>query len=376
MNGSPASFSPGLEGVVAGKTAISTVGKKGMGLSYRGYSIYDLAEHATFEEVAHLLIHGKLPARGELDAYRARLRGMRGLPDRLRGVLERLPATAHPMDVLRTGCSALGTMEAEGEGRSQYEIADRLVASFPSMLLYWYHFHADGAGGSSETGQESLAGHFLELLHRRKPDELHRRMMDASLILYAEHEFNASTFSARVTASTLSDFHAAVTSAIGTLRGPLHGGANEEAMKLIARFRSAEDAEEGLMGMLSRKEKVMGFGHRVYKEADPRSRVIKEWSRRLCEAAGDMTLFAVSDRIEKVMLREKGLYPNLDFYSASAYHLAGIPTPMFTPVFVFARVAGWSAHIIEQRAENRIYRPIAEYVGPEPMAFVPIEKRG
>ncbi|WP_298270553.1 2-methylcitrate synthase [Geobacter sp.] len=376
MNGPSVSYSPGLEGVIAGKTAISTVGKKGKGLNYRGYSIYDLAEQAAFEEVAHLLIHGRLPTTGELDAYRARLKGLRGLPEGLKRVLEQLPAAAHPMDVLRTACSALGTMEPEGEGRDQYAIADRLVASFPSMLLYWHHFHAGGKAIDTETDEDSLAGHFLFLLHGSKPAELHRRMLDASLILYAEHEFNASTFSARVTASTLPDFYAAVTSAIGTLRGPLHGGANEEAMKLITRFRSPEEAERGLLDMLARKEKIMGFGHRVYKEADPRSRVIKEWSRRLGEAAGDMTLFAVSERIEEVMLREKRLYPNLDFYSASAYHLAGIPTSMFTPVFVFARIAGWSAHIIEQRADNRIFRPVAEYVGPEPMAFVPIGERG
>ena len=375
MNAS--SFSPGLEGIVAGETSISTVGKKGKGLSYRGYSIYDLAEHASFEEVAYLLIHGKLPNGGELARYRKRLSAMRGLPENLKTVLEQLPAKAHPMDVLRTGCSALGTMEPETGEHGPHQVADRLLASFPSMLLYWYHFHQSGERIATETNEESLAGQFLSLLHGVKPAELQRRAVDVSLILYAEHEFNASTFSARVTASTLSDFYAAVTSAIGTLRGPLHGGANEEAMKLIGRFTTPEEAEAAVRAMLAGGEKIMGFGHRVYKKSpDPRSAVIQEWSRRLSEASGDMTLHLVSERIDRLVQKEKGLYPNLDFYSASAYHLCGIPTPMFTPVFVLARIAGWSAHIIEQRSANRIFRPIAEYVGPEPMAYVPIDQRG
>ena len=375
MNAS--SFSPGLEGIVAGETSISTVGKKGKGLSYRGYSIYDLAEHASFEEVAYLLIHGKLPNGGELARYRKRLSAMRGLPENLKTVLEQLPAKAHPMDVLRTGCSALGTMEPETGQHGPHQVADRLLASFPSMLLYWYHFHQSGERIATETNEESLAGQFLSLLHGVKPAELQRRAVDVSLILYAEHEFNASTFSARVTASTLSDFYAAVTSAIGTLRGPLHGGANEEAMKLIGRFTTPEEAEAAVRAMLAGGEKIMGFGHRVYKKSpDPRSAVIQEWSRRLSEASGDMTLHLVSERIDRLVQKEKGLYPNLDFYSASAYHLCGIPTPMFTPVFVLARIAGWSAHIIEQRSANRIFRPIAEYVGPEPMAYVPIDQRG
>ncbi|HEY6871705.1 MAG TPA: 2-methylcitrate synthase [Geobacteraceae bacterium] len=368
-------YSPGLEGVVAGETAISTVEKSGKGLNYRGYSIYDLAENAAFEEVAHLLIHGKLPNRYELAAYRLRLMALRKLPPALLALLEQLPAAAHPMDVLRTGCSALGAMEPEATENDQHQVADRLLASFPSMLLYWYRFHANGERIATETDAESLAGHFLTLLHGKAPEELQRRAVDASLTLYAEHEFNASTFSARVTASTLSDFYAAVTSAIGTLRGPLHGGANEEAMRLIARFATPEEAELGIMAMLERKEKIMGFGHRVYKEADPRSAVVKEWSRLLSYSAGDMRLYRISERIEEVMQREKTLFPNLDFYSASAYHLCGIPTAMFTPVFVFARVAGWSAHIIEQRSANRLFRPIAAYVGPEPQAFVPVEQR-
>ncbi|KAF0216069.1 MAG: 2-methylcitrate [Geobacteraceae bacterium] len=371
-----ATYSPGLEGVIAGETAISTVGKKGKGLTYRGYSINDLAERASFEEVAFLLVHDKLPNGGELDRYRKQLVALRPLPDRLKAVLEQLPAKSHPMDVLRTGCSALGAMEPETAEHGPLQVADRLVASFPSMLLYWHHFRQSGLRIATETGEESLAGHFLRLLHGKTPGELERRAVDVSLILYAEHEFNASTFSARVTSSTLSDFHSAVTSAIGTLRGPLHGGANEEAMRLISRFASPDEAEAGLLAMLAKKEKIMGFGHRVYKEMDPRSPIIQGWSRRLSEAAGDMTLYRVSERIEEVMRREKKLFPNLDFYSASAYHLCGIPTPMFTPIFVLARIAGWSAHIIEQRSANRIYRPIAEYVGPEPRAYVPIEARG
>ena len=371
-----AQYSPGLEGVVAGETTISTVGKTGRGLSYRGYSIEDLAEHASFEEVAYLLIHGKLPDAAELARYRKRLAALRGLPENLQGVLERLPTNAHPMDVLRTGCSALGTMEPETDAHGQHQVADRLLALFPSMLLYWHHFHRNGKRIGTESGEDSLAGHFLTLLHGKRPDELHRRGVDVSLILYAEHEFNASTFSARVTASTLSDFYAAVTSAIGTLRGPLHGGANEEAMKLISRFATPEEAEAGVRAMLAGGGKIMGFGHRVYKkEPDPRSAIIQKWSGRLAEATGNMRLYRVSERIDALVRENKGLYPNLDFYSASAYHLCGIPTPMFTPIFVFARIAGWSAHIIEQRSANRIFRPIAEYTGPEPRGNVPLEQR-
>ncbi|MCM2357674.1 MAG: 2-methylcitrate synthase [Geobacteraceae bacterium] len=375
MTGTP--YSPGLEGVVAGETAISTVGKEGLGLNYRGYAIHDLAEHASFEEVAYLLIHGKLPDGGELARYRKRLAGLRGLPEALKGVLEQLPAKAHPMDVLRTGCSALGAMEPETAEHGTYQVADRLLAVFPAMLLYWHHFHRTGERIETESAEESQAGHFLALLHGRQPDALQRRAVDASLILYAEHEFNASTFSARVTASTLSDFYAAVTSAIGTLRGPLHGGANEEAMRLISRFASPEEAEAAVRAMLAAGQKIMGFGHRVYKkQADPRSAIIQEWSRRLSEASGDLLLYRVSERIERLVREEKGMFANLDFYSASAYHLCGIPTPMFTPVFVLARVAGWSAHIIEQRGANRIFRPIAAYVGPAPRPYVPIEQRG
>ncbi|HBG04916.1 MAG: 2-methylcitrate synthase [Geobacteraceae bacterium GWC2_58_44] len=371
-----ASYSPGLEGVVAGETAISTVGKKGRGLSYRGYSIDDLAQQATFEEVAHLLIHGELPNREDLALFRNRLMALRTLPAQLKTVLEQLPASSHPMDVLRTGCSALGAIEPETTSSDQVRVAERLLASFPSMLLYWHHYHTDGLRISTDSGEESLAGHFLALLHEKKPQELQRRAVEVSLILYGEHEFNASTFSARVTASTLSDFYSAITSAIGTLRGPLHGGANEEAMRLISRFGSADEAEKGLLEMLARREKIMGFGHRVYREMDPRSPIIKKWSQKLAEASGNALLYQVSERIEKVMRREKKLFPNLDFYSASAYHLCGIPTAMFTPLFVFARTAGWSAHVMEQRAANRLFRPIAEYTGPEPTEYRPADKRG
>jgi len=366
---------PGLAGVIAGDTAISTVGKKGLGLNYRGYSISDLAAQALFEEVAYLLLYEKLPGPDELAAYRTRLIRQRGLPAALKTVLEQLPAGAHPMDVLRTGCSALGTLEPEGEGRDGLQVAERLLATFPGMLCYWHHFHQNGKRIETGTEEASHAGHFLRLLHGRSPEELHRQMLNASLVLYAEHEFNASTFSARVTASTLSDFYSAVTSAIGTLRGPLHGGANEEAFRLISRFSSADEADTALLGMLGRKEKVMGFGHRVYKTTDPRSDLIKAWAQRLCAAAGKEVLFEVSERIDQVMRREKELFPNLDFYSASAYHVAGIPTAMFTPVFVFARIAGWSAHIIEQRAANKLIRPTADYIGPAPRPYVPIEER-
>lgn len=373
---SASTYSPGLEGIVAGQTAISTVGKEHVGLTYRGYSINDLAEKSTFEEVAHLLLHGHLPNMGELDSFRTRLIIRRCLPPGLKTVLAQLPSTAHPMDVLRTGCSALGAIEPETVENDQYQVAERLLACFPSMLLYWHHYHTCRERTTTRSAEQSLAGHFLHLLLHHPPTDLQRRAMDASLILYAEHEFNASTFSARVTASTLSDFYAAVTSAIGTLRGPLHGGANEEAMRLISRFATPEEAETALRAMLAAGEKIMGFGHRVYKkQLDPRSPIIQKWAQQLADAGGDPTLYRVSERIERVVREEKGLYPNLDFYSATAYHLCGIPTQMFTPLFVFARIAGWSAHIMEQRAGNRIFRPVADYTGPEPRAYVPLEER-
>ena len=365
----------GLAGVTAGQTAIATVGKEGAGLTYRGYDIYDLAENASFEEVAYLLHRGSLPDREGLAAYVERLKRLRGLPDALKDTLQRIPADSHPMDVLRTGCSMLGNVEPEGDFSNQRQVADRLLACFPSILLYWYRFHVDGVRIETETDDDSVAGHFLHLLHDQPPSEFHRRVLDVSLILYAEHEFNASTFSAKVIAATLSDFHSAVTGAIGALRGPLHGGANEAAMELVEKFRTVAEAETGIRDALARKDKIMGFGHRVYTTSDPRNKVIKEFSRRLAEEVGDSRLYPVSEVIEKVMWEEKKLFPNADFYSATAYHFMGIPTPLFTPIFVCSRITGWSAHIMEQRANNRLIRPAAEYIGPELQNWIPIDER-
>ena len=365
----------GLAGVVAGETAISTVGKEGKGLTYRGYSIHELAEHASFEEVAHLLLYGDLPSQPELDEYRRRLQGQRSLPPALRTVLEQLPASAHPMDVMRTGCSALGCLEPEVDFGDQHRVADRLLAVFPSILLYWHCFHQDGHHIDTESGEDSIAEYFLRHLTGESPGALQTRAMDVSLILYAEHEFNASTFAARVATSTLSDMYSAITAGIGTLRGPLHGGANEAAMELIERFDNPEEAERGLLEALARRELIMGFGHRVYRITDPRSEVIKRWAKQLADEVGDRRLYPVSERIEEVMWREKKLFPNLDFYSASAYHFLGIPTPMFTPVFVISRITGWAAHVMEQRASNKLIRPTADYLGPDPRPFVPIGQR-
>ena len=366
----------GLAGVIAGQSAIATVGHEGSGLNYRGYSIDDLAEKASFEEVAFLLHYGHLPTQNELNAYIKRLNGLRALPAELKTVLKMIPKDTHPMDVLRTGCSMLGNLEPEVSFSQQYDIADRLLAVFPAMMCYWYAWHFQGKELNEFTDESSIGGHFLTLLHGRKPTDIERDMMNVSLILYAEHEFNASTFAARVTAATLSDFYSAITSAIGTLRGPLHGGANEAAMELLEQFETADDAEKKLMAMLASKAKIMGFGHRVYKDSDPRSDIIKHWSKKLSQVKGDTRLYEVSERVEAIMRREKKLFPNLDFYSASAYHYCDIPTPLFTPIFVMSRITGWAAHVFEQRADNRLIRPSSEYTGPAPRAFLPIEKRG
>lgn len=368
--------SGGLAGVVAGQSAIATVGQEGKGLNYRGYSIDDLAEHATFEEVAYLLIYGTLPTEEQLHQYTDKLIRLRTLPNHLKTVLKLIPKDTHPMDVLRTGCSFLGNLEPEINFSQQYDIADRLLAIFPGMMCFWYLYHFQDKEISGESDEQTVGGHFLAMLHDKAPSQLQRDMMNVSLILYAEHEFNASTFAARVTAATLSDFYSAITSAIGTLRGPLHGGANEAAMELIERFSNEEEAERSLMSMLEKKEKVMGFGHRVYKDCDPRSDIIKAWSQKLGESQNDLLLFKISERIESVMRREKGLFPNLDFYSASAYHYCGIPTSLFTPIFVMSRITGWAAHVFEQRADNRLIRPTSEYTGPDRRPFVAIEARG
>ena len=365
----------GLAGVSAGETALCTVGKEGAGLTYCGYDIYDLSDNASFEEVAYLLLHGKLPNRAELDAYIARLKSMRGLPDALKVVLEMVPANAHPMDVLRTAVSFLGNIEAEGDFSNQADVADRLLASLPSMLIYWHRFHTDGVRINVETDDDSVSGHFLHMLHDKAPSELHRKSLDTTLILYAEHEFNASTFTARVITGTLSDMHSAVSGAIGALRGPLHGGANEAAMELIERFDTAEEAAAEVLKMLARKDKIMGFGHRVYTTSDPRNSVNKNMSRVLAEEAGDMRLYDVSEAVEKVMWDEKKLFANADFFAASVYHFMGIPTYLFTPIFVCSRITGWAAHVMEQRSNNKLIRPAADYVGPPLQPWVAIDDR-
>mgnify|MGYP000191629482 FL=1 len=366
----------GLRGQVAGETALCTVGKTGTGLTYRGYDITDLADNAQFEEVAYLLLRGKLPNQAELDAYKTKLKSLRNLPEALKLVLEQIPKDAHPMDVMRTGCSMLGNLETEQDFSEQDDKIDRMLAVFPAIITYWYRFAHEGIRiDTANTECDSIGGVFLELLHGKKPSELHERGMNVSLILYAEHEFNASTFTARVCASTLSDIHSCVTGAIGSLRGPLHGGANEAAMELIQKFKTPEEAEAGLMGMLERKEKIMGFGHAIYSESDPRNAIIKKWSEKLAKEVGDTVLYPVSVRCEEVMWREKKLFCNADFFHASAYHFMGIPTELFTPIFVMSRVSGWTAHVKEQRANNRIIRPSAEYTGPEHQDWLPIDKR-
>jgi len=365
----------GLRGQSAGTTELCTVGLSGTGLTYRGYDISDLADNATFEEVAYLMFHGELPNQAQLDVYRAVLKGNRVLPQALLEVLERIPASAHPMDVMRTGCSMLGNLEPEGGFENQQRAADRLLGALPGIINYWYRFSHEGVRIETDTDAESLAGHFLETLTGNKPSELHERIMDISLILYAEHEFNASTFTARVCASTLSDMHSCVTGAIGSLRGPLHGGANEAAMELIEKFSSAEEATAGILGMLERKDKIMGFGHAIYRTSDPRNVIIKKWAEKLAAEVGDTVLYPVSCAVEKVMWDEKELFANADFFHASTYNFMGIPTKLFTPIFVCSRVSGWAAHVMEQRENNRIIRPSADYIGPEPRVLTPISQR-
>ena len=365
----------GLRGQSAGETALCTVGKSGSGLTYRGYDIKVLAEKATFEEVAYLLIYGKLPNSTELEGYKNKLSSLREIPEALKQALELIPAKSHPMDVMRSGCSVLGNLETELNFSEQYEKADRLVALLPSLITYWYRFSHDGVRINTNSASDSIAGHFLTCLHDKEPSVLHEKVINASLILYAEHEFNASTFTARVCASTLSDIHSCVTGAIGSLRGPLHGGANEAAMEMISDWSTAEQAEVELLKKLSNKEKIMGFGHAIYRESDPRNDIIKEWSRKLSLESDNKNLFSVSERVDQIMWREKKLFPNADFYHASAYHYMNIPTKLFTPIFVCSRVTGWVAHVIEQRVNNRIIRPSADYTGPETQNWTDIADR-
>ena len=366
----------GLRGRSAGTTALCTVGKSGTGLTYRGYDITDLANHAQFEEVAHLLLVGHLPNQTELDVYKSRLISLRGLPDALKQALELIPADAHPMDVMRTGCSVLGNLEQETDFTQQQAATERMLALFPAIICYWYRFSHDGVRiDTFDQSEDSIGGYFLKLLTDKAPSELHKKVMHCSLILYAEHEFNASTFTARVCASTLSDIHSCITAAIGSLRGPLHGGANEAAMEMIQDWKTPEEAEVNILKMLENKDKIMGFGHAIYRESDPRNALIKQWSKKLSEAVGDTQLYVVSERVEAVMKREKDLFCNADFFHASAYHFMDIPTKLFTPIFVMSRLTGWAAHVFEQRANNRIIRPSADYEGPEHQEWLPISQR-
>jgi 2-methylcitrate synthase len=365
----------GLAGVVAGDSAICLCSADDENLLYRGYSIQDLAKHASFEEVAWLLLRGNLPTAEELENYRLQLKEMRDLPPSIKAILEKIPARASMMDVLRTGCSALGTIEPETPDTPPFRIANRLIASFPSMLYYWYHYHQNGQSTHLNTGEETLAGHILHLLDSKPPIEAYRRCLDVSLILYAEHEFNASTFTVRTIASTLSDSYSAICGGIGALRGPLHGGANEQAMDLILKFKDQEHAKKGILERLQEKKLIMGFGHRVYTKSDPRSNIIKWWAQKLSQTASDGYLFEIAEAIEKVMWDQKQLFPNLDFYSALAYHFSQIPTHFFTPLFVFSRVAGWSAHLLEQRQNNKLIRPISNYTGPENRNWLYISDR-
>jgi len=365
----------GLRGQSAGETALCTVGKSGSGLTYCGYDISDLAENATFEEVAYLLFNGDLPNQAQLDTYKKELFEMRDLPQSLKEVLQRIPADAHPMDVMRTGASFLGNVEPEVDFSEQNKAANRLLAAFPAIMTYWYRFSHDNVEIDCVTDEDTIGGHFLKLLTGKTPSDQHRRVIDVSLILYAEHEFNASTFTARVCASTLSDMYSCITGAIGSLRGPLHGGANEAAMDMIQKFTSPADAKEQMAGMLERKEKIMGFGHAVYRTSDPRNAIIKQWSEKLAHEFGNTSLYDISVACEEYMWDTKKLFCNADFFHASAYHFMGIPTKLFTPIFVMSRVTGWAAHVMEQRANNRIIRPSADYIGSEPRAVTPIAER-
>ena len=365
----------GLRGQVAGKNALSTVGKEGKGLTYRGFAIEELAEKATFEEVAYMLLYGNLPNQAEYDSYSAKLKSYRALPVELKEVLERIPASAHPMDVMRTGCSMLGNLEPEGDFSNQNETADRILASFASIITYWYRYSHDGVRVKTETEHATIGGHFLSLLTGQEPSEDHARALDISLILYAEHGFNASTFTARTCASTLSDMHSCITAGIGTLRGPLHGGANEAAMEMIEKYSDRQQAKAGVLDLLANKEKIMGFGHAVYKTEDPRNAIIKVWAEKLSKLSNDATLYEVSDEIERVMDEEKGMFANTDFFMASAYHYLGIPTAIFTPLFVIGRTSGWAANVMEQRADNRIIRPSEEYIGPDNSVWVDMSDR-
>jgi len=366
----------GLRGQTAGDTRLCTVGKTGTGLTYCGYDIHELADKCSFEEVALLLFNGELPTQKELSKFKNELVSLRELPEKLKSCLELIPKTAHPMDVMRTGCSMLGNIEPEKEFGQQQMIVNRLLAVFPAILLYWYRYSHEGIKIDTSTDESCIAGHFLRLLHGKEIKKEHINCLNTSLVLYAEHEFNASTFTARVCASTLSDMYSCITGAIGTLRGNLHGGANEAAMAMIEKFTSVDDAKNGVLRMLANKEKIMGFGHAIYTTSDPRSDIIKKWSLSLSNNCDDKNLYPISEVIEKTLWDEKKLFPNADFYHASAYHFMSIPTSLFTPIFVCSRLTGWASHVMEQRSNNRIIRPSANYVGLELRNWQPISERG